>query len=136
MGDTHRRRFRTAAFLQEDGKTTWRTIDVAYVKLSASDADSPSYPAPARREWERSKAECGDKPYQKACFPQDPTTDRDFSEDQFEGYRDLGYGLVRIHQCELMRALGLHGEACPVESTQVVRHAKTSSRYAVRPRRR
>lgn len=92
---------------------TWRPVNVAYMKLSANDDDAPSYPLPARREWERSKAECGDQPHQRKCFPQDPTTDRDFSQEQFEGYRDLGYGVVRTHVCQLTDALGMRGEECP-----------------------
>jgi len=30
-------------------------------------------------------------------FPQQPTTDQWFSPAQFEAYRDLGYGIVKLY---------------------------------------
>jgi Patatin-like phospholipase len=96
----------------------WMQIPIYYVKLATNADDLERLErqfgperGSSRTYWQKSTARCdggGLKLLGDSCppFPQQPTTDQVFSPEQFKAYRDLGYGIVRMHYAEAYRAPG------------------------------
>ncbi|MHC4109273.1 MAG: hypothetical protein ACYSTY_14430, partial [Planctomycetota bacterium] len=73
------------AFPYEDGTTD---LQIRYIKLSLDEERLAEFPRTVRDY----RAETA---HRRFVFPQEPTTDQNFTTLQFEAYRDLGYCIVK-----------------------------------------
>jgi hypothetical protein len=85
------------------------TLNIAYIKLSASDTDQFEYGRKARDEWDQGENRCAPS-HSHSCFPQIATTDQSLTRSEYIGYVELGRAIVNLHRNELLNDIGMKPE--------------------------
>lgn len=90
-------------------------LNIAYIKLSGSDADFPRYGKDAQLEWNKDRncrnIQSGSEESEAegmSCFPH--TAGNTLSQSQYRGLVELGRAIVHVHQEELLEGIGFTPE--------------------------